>query len=76
MSASIRVDTGQHLRQQEGVVVVEVAVERLLEPVILVRIRPAASWASTLGSRSPGDQRGQHRPAGDPEDVGGHHARA
>ena len=48
--------------------------ERLLAArAILARIRPRAIWASTFGSRSPGDQRGHHLPAGDPEDVGGHH---
>ena len=47
------VDAVQHPGQQEPVMVIEVAVEGFLQWAILVRIRLRASWANTLGSRSP-----------------------
>ena len=48
-----RVDARQHPGQQEPVVVVEVAVERLLEEADLGPHPERANCASTLGSRSP-----------------------
>src|SRR5215207_4635086 len=39
----------------------------------LARRRVRASCAGDLGVALPGDQCGQHGPAGDPEDVAGHH---
>ena len=67
------VDTVQHPGQQESVMLVEVAVERLLEPTDLGAHPGARQLRERLGVAFPGDQRGHHRPPGDPEDIGGDH---
>ena len=51
---------------------VEVAVERILEPADLGRIRTAPAGPIARITFA-GDQRGHHRPPGHSEDVGGHH---
>ena len=67
------VDAVQHPGQQEAVVGVEVAVERLLEPADLGPHPGARQLRQHRGVALPGDQRSHHRPPGDPENVGGHH---
>ncbi len=52
---------------------VEVTVERLFEPVDLGPHPRTRQLCQHLGVTFPGDQRGHHRPPGDPEVVGGHH---
>ena len=51
------VDPGQHLGEQERVMVGEVAGERLLQLADLARAAARASWASAFGSRSPAIRR-------------------
>jgi hypothetical protein len=48
-----RIYPGQHLGQQEPVMVAEVPVNASSRTLRLARIRPRASCASSLGSRSP-----------------------
>jgi hypothetical protein len=54
--------------------VVAVAVERLLQQAELGAQALAGQLCQHLGVALPSHQRGQHGPAGDPEDVAGDHA--
>jgi hypothetical protein len=67
------VDTIQHRLQQEGVMVVEAATEGLFQLAELGTQTAAGQLRQHLGVTLAGDQRGQHGPAGEPEDVAGHH---
>jgi hypothetical protein len=67
------VDARQHPGQQERVVVAEVAGEGLLQLAALGAQAGARQLRQRLGVPLAGDERGQHRPARDPEDVAGHH---
>jgi len=68
------VDPGEHLGQQERVVVAEPTGERLLQVGDLAAHPAPGELGEHLGVALPGDQRGQHVAAGDPEDVGDHDA--
>ena len=65
------VDAVEHPGQQETVMIVEVPVERLLEPADLGPHPGACQLRQHLRITFTGDQRGHHRPPGHPEDVGG-----
>jgi hypothetical protein len=67
------VDPGEHLGQQEPVVVGEVPGERLLQPVDLGAHPAAGQLCEHLRVVLAGDQRGHHLPPRHPEDVAGHH---
>jgi hypothetical protein len=67
------VDTSQHPLQQKGVMVAEAAGEGLYQPAALAAHAPLGQLGQHPGVTLAGDQRGQHRPARDPEDVAGHH---
>jgi hypothetical protein len=69
-----RVDSRQHLLQQECVAGGEETGERLLQRGDLAAHRCPRHLGQHLGVALAGDQRGQHLPAGDPEDVRGDHA--
>ena len=69
-----RVHPGQHLAQQEGVLVGEEPGERLLQQRQFGAHPRTGQLRQPLGVAFPGDQRRQHRPPGDPEDVAGDHA--
>jgi hypothetical protein len=64
---------GQHLGQQEGVLVGEEPGERLLQQRQLGTHPSTGQLREDLGVALSGDQRGQHGPPGHPEDVAGHH---
>jgi hypothetical protein len=64
------VDPVQHLGQQEPVVVVEVPVERLLEPVDFGTHPRPRHLCQHFRVAFTGDQRGHHRPPRHPENVG------
>jgi hypothetical protein len=66
-----RVDAGEHLGQQESVVVGEVSNERLFQLRDLGAHPGPGHLGQDLGVALPADQGGHHLPAGDPEDVGG-----
>src|SRR5664280_617404 len=66
------VDAGEHLGQQEAVVVGEVSDERLLQLGDLGAHPGPCHLSQDLGVAFTGDQGGQHLAAGDPEDVTGH----
>ena len=68
------IDPGQHLGQQEGVVIGEVAGERFLQCGDLAAHRGPCHLRQHPRVTLAGDQRRQHLPAGDPEDVRGDHA--
>jgi hypothetical protein len=63
---------GQHGRQQEAVVVLEVSGQRFGQHVGLGAHGPAGHPGEHLWVALTGDQRGEHLPAGDPEDVADH----
>ena len=65
--------SGTASSEQEPVVVVEMPVERLLEPTDLGAHPGPRQLGEHLRVAFPGHQRGHHRPPGHPEDVGGHH---
>ena len=67
------VDPGQHPGQQERVVVIEPADERLLAARDLDPHPGTGQVGQHHRVALAGDQCGHHRPAGDPEDVAGHH---
>jgi hypothetical protein len=71
--AGDRVHPGEHRAQQERVVIGEVAGERLLQHGDLLAHGVPGQLRQHLGVALPGDQRGQHVPPGDPEDVRDHH---
>jgi hypothetical protein len=54
------------------VVVIEAAGQRLHQGATLAAHPPPGQLGEHLGVAPPGDQRLQHRPSGDPHDVGGH----
>ena len=66
------VDPGQHGVQQESVVVGEVPDERLLQHADLGAHPGPGQLSKHLRVALAGDQRGQHLPARDPEDVRDH----
>ena len=68
------VDTGEHLGEQEGVVVAEAAGEGLFEVGELSAHPSTSELREGLGVTFSGDQRSQHVAARDPEDVGGYDA--
>jgi hypothetical protein len=68
------VDARQHPGQQERVMVAEVAGEGLLQLAALGAQAGPRQLRQRLWVALPGQQRGQHVAAGDPEDVGGDHA--
>ncbi len=67
-----RVDPGQHLAQQERVVVGEPAEERLLQVADLGTHPGPGHLRQHRRVTFAGDQGGHHRPTRDPEDVRGH----
>jgi hypothetical protein len=69
------VDAGKHPLQQEGVMVAEAADEGLGQLGGLGAQAGACQLRQDFGVTLPGDQRGQHGPAGDTEDVAGDHAK-
>jgi hypothetical protein len=64
---------GQHLGEQEGVLVGEEPSERLHQRVEFGAQPGAGQLREDLGVALAGHQRGQHGPPGHPEDVAGHH---
>jgi hypothetical protein len=68
-AASIR---GEHLAHHEGVVGSEAADQGLLEQRNLDAQTTLGQLGQDLGVADAGDQGGQHRPAGDTQDVAGH----
>ncbi len=72
--AADRIDAGQHLAEQERVMFGEVAGERLFQQDDLLPQGPPGQLRQHLRVALTGHQRGHHVPAGDPENVGGHHA--
>jgi hypothetical protein len=62
-------DPRQHARQQEPVMIGEVPVEGLLQPIDLAAHPCPCQLGQHLRVAFAGDQRGQHGPAGHPEDV-------
>ena len=67
------VDVAQDLPAAEPVVVGEVADQGLGEGGLLPPHPAPGQRSQLLPVAFPGDERGEHVPAGDPEDVGGHH---
>jgi hypothetical protein len=67
------VDSGEHGAQQERVVVGEVPDKRLFQHRDLGAHPGSGQLGERLGVAFPGQQRGQHLPPGDPEDVAGDH---
>ena len=65
-----RVDPAQHGAEQEGVVAGEVAGEGLFQHGDLGAHAAPGQLCQHLRVPLPGDQRGEHVPPGDPEDVG------
>lgn len=63
------IDAGQHLGQQERVVIAESAGERLFQHRQLGAHASAGELGENLGVALSGDQRGQHVSPGGPEDV-------
>jgi hypothetical protein len=68
-----RIHPGQHPSQQEPMMVGEEPGERLLQHGELGAQAGPGQLRERLWVALAGDQRGQHRPAGDPEDVAGDH---
>jgi hypothetical protein len=68
-----RVGPAQHLGEQEGVLVGEEPGERLRQRAEFGARPGTGQLREDLGVALSGDQRGQHGPPGDPEDVAGHH---
>jgi hypothetical protein len=66
------VDAGEHLGQQEAVVVGEVPDERLFQLGDLGAHPRPGHLGQDLGVTFTADQGGHHLPPGDPKDVGGH----
>jgi hypothetical protein len=69
-----RISPGQHLAQQERVMVGEIAGERLLQQGDLLAHAAPGQLGQHRGAALAGDQCGHHVPAGGPEDVADHHA--
>ena len=69
-----RVDPGQHLLEQERMVIGEEAGKRLLQRGDLGTHHAPGQLRQRLGVALPGDQRGEHLAARDPEDVRDDHA--
>src|SRR5215216_53540 len=67
------VDAAKHPGQQEGVVVAEVAGEGLFQLAELGAQAGSCQPRQDLGVPLARDERGQHGPARDPEEVGGDH---
>jgi len=67
------VDAAKHGGQQEGVMVAKAATEGLLQQTPLGAQAGPRQLGQDLGVALAGQQRGQHGPSGDPEDVAGDH---
>ena len=67
-----RIDTADHLPQQERVMAGEITGERLLQHRDLLAHGAPGQLRQRLGVTLPGDQRGQHVPPRGPEDVRDH----
>jgi hypothetical protein len=68
-----RVHPGQHLGEQEGVLVGEAPGERLRQWAEFGAQPGLGQLREDLGVALSSQQRGQHGPPGDPEAVAGHH---
>jgi len=66
------IDARQRLRDHERVMGAKAALQRLAQRWQLGPQSPLGKLGERLGVADPGHQRLQHRPARDPQDVGGH----